>query len=165
MSKDDESLQAMPKQKRELPEEFMPGKGKRPNKTMRLEDNIKIESPTSVSLECNVQPCLQLKIQTQPVTYSAPSSAHTTPSPSIVDADQQSVTITLKMPNRASMLHVLRCAYNEVTGMMAREQSSAYLKYAKNIEQFIGKLGQFIWNIFARQQSCHLGISIACLNL
>lgn len=142
MSKDDESLQSMPKQKREQPEEFMPGKGKRPNKTMRLEDDIKEENPASVSPDHNAQPSLQLQLQTQPVTYSAPSSAQTTPSPSIIDADQQSVTITLTMPNRASMQHVLRCAYNEITGMMTKERStnpSAYLKYAKKIEQFIGK--------------------------
>lgn len=57
-------------------------------------------------------------------------------------AGDQSVTITFTMPNRESLSHVLRCAYNEITGMCARnkqEDPIHNLKYARKIEKFMGE--------------------------
>lgn len=154
LMKDEESIQNMQKQKRDVPEEFCPGKGKRPNKTMRPDEEIKIEPPPSVSSpDCNsvqsITPPLKLQIHTQPIIHSAqPTPTPTpTPSPPVIDGDQQSVTVTLTMPNRESMQHVLHSAYNEIAGLMAKDRStnpSAYLKYARKIEQFIGEYIFFV---------------------
>lgn len=50
-------------------------------------------------------------------------------------------TVTLTMPSKKSMQHVLRCAYNEVTGLMANSstgQKSQLLIYAQKIEGLLG---------------------------
>lgn len=49
-------------------------------------------------------------------------------------------TVTLTMPSKESMQHVLRCAYNEVTALMTNEagQSHNYLVYAQKIEGLLG---------------------------
>lgn len=56
-------------------------------------------------------------------------------------------TVTLTMPNKKSMQHVLRCAYNEVTGLMANNstnQKHQLLVYAQKIEGLLGGFGQYI---------------------
>lgn len=50
-------------------------------------------------------------------------------------------TVTLTMPSKESMQHVLRCAYNEVTGLMANTsagQSHQFSVYAQKIEGLLG---------------------------
>lgn len=48
-------------------------------------------------------------------------------------------TVTLTMPNKESMKHVLRCALNEVTGAMLRE-SNNYEVYADKIQGLLNSL-------------------------
>lgn len=46
-------------------------------------------------------------------------------------------TVTLTMPTKESMKHVLRCAYNEVTGAMMRDETlprDVYMRYANKIQ-------------------------------
>ncbi|KAG4079569.1 hypothetical protein HA402_012339 [Bradysia odoriphaga] len=52
---------------------------------------------------------------------------------------QTSHTVTLTMPNKESMKHVLRCAFNEVTGAMARG-SNNYEVYADKIQGLLNSL-------------------------
>lgn len=70
------------------------------------------------------------------------------PSMNSAAAHDQSVTITLAMPNRESMEHVLRCAFNEVTGMCARNKRkypTKYLQYARDIAKVMGKSYIYIY--------------------
>lgn len=63
-----------------------------------------------------------------------------TPSPT-KNPDEHTVTLT--MPNTESMKHVLRCAYNEVTGLMTRDKTSkseSYKPYAGKIDALINSL-------------------------
>lgn len=75
-------------------------------------------------------------------SFAGAGGPSTPPSLNTAVNDDQSVTITFAMPNRESMSHVLRCAYNEVTGMCARNKQTdptQYLKYARNIAKFMGE--------------------------
>lgn len=115
--------------KRDLQKEdssFMPCKrkssaasnGKRPTKKMCLPE-MKNESPAS-----------------------SPTPSHST------EPTFPEVTVTLTMPNRNSMLHVLRCAHNEVTGLMTNStegNSREFERYAQRIE---GLLGEFYLYFF-----------------
>lgn len=92
--------------------------GKRPNK---------MTSMTALSGE----------IKTEPPSTPCPSNSFAEPLSEIPH------TVTLTMPSKESMQHVLRCAYNEVTGLMASkaDESNHLLVFAKKIE---GLLGEFI---------------------
>lgn len=51
-------------------------------------------------------------------------------------------TVTLTMPNKDAMNHVLRCAFNEIAGIMARDKTQAvyYKPYADKIQGLINSL-------------------------
>lgn len=60
-------------------------------------------------------------------------------------------TVTLTMPSKESMQHVLRCAYNEVTGLMTNkaDHSQKYVAYAQKIEGLLGGFyGAMNWRHF-----------------
>ncbi len=68
------------------------------------------------------------------------------PSNSFVESFSETPhTVTLTMPNKESMQHVLRCAYNAVSGLMASQpDQSQYLSaFAKKIEGLIGEYIRF----------------------
>ncbi|XP_037037423.1 cellular tumor antigen p53-like isoform X2 [Bradysia coprophila] len=69
------------------------------------------------------------EIKTEPPATPCPSN-------SFDEASRETpVTVTLTMPSKDSMQHVLRCAYNEVTGLMAsKEDHSQLLLFAQKIE-------------------------------
>lgn len=49
-------------------------------------------------------------------------------------------TVTLTMPNKNAMEHVLRCAYNEITGVMSRDKSKNYQVYADKVQNLLHSL-------------------------
>lgn len=85
--------------------------GKRPSK-MVCSSEIKVEPPTPSPVKNYEQP------------FADPQASH---------------TVTLTMPNKDSMKHVLRCAFNEVTGAMARG-SHNYEIYADKIQGLLNSL-------------------------
>lgn len=86
--------------------------GKRPSKMVCPAAEIKIEPPTPSPVKNCEQP---------------------------FPDNQPSHTVTLTMPNRESMKHVLRCAFNEVTGSMARG-SQNYEVFADKIQGLLNSL-------------------------
>lgn len=74
-----------------------------------------------------------------------PSNPNECPSNSFGETTvDNSRTVTLTMPSKESLQHVLRCAYNEVSGLMAANTNDAELRelmrYAKKIDGLLGKL-------------------------
>lgn len=69
------------------------------------------------------------------------------PTPSPVKNTEQTFpdaphTVTLTMPDKDAMNHVLRCAFNEIAGIMARDRTQAnyYKPYADKIQGLINSL-------------------------
>lgn len=80
-------------------------------------------------------PCFQ-EIKTEP-SEPSPSNSFEEPCP------ETPYTVTLTMPSKESMRHVLRCAHNEVAGLMASNnggQSDQLAIYAQKIEGLLGEV-------------------------
>lgn len=116
-------------------------KGKRPNKMMRVssaETQVKIEPPASVSPVSNINQRSTIAGSITPTTPPI-QQQQPPPIPSVQNEDE-SVTLTITMPNRQSMVHLLRCGFNECTGLMATQNPNQHLvKYAQTLQRFLGK--------------------------
>ena len=70
------------------------------------------------------------------------------PNPIVVSTTTgaEGVTVSLTMPNVESMLHVLRCARNEVTGNMLFQKNCENMgPYIRDIEKLIGKFNHLFY--------------------
>lgn len=82
--------------------------------------------------------CLK-EIKTEPMTDPSSSNSFAE------SVGETPHTVTLTMPSRESMQHVLRCAYNEVTGSMAKNGDNSHLLvFAQKIEGLLGGCGSVI---------------------
>lgn len=83
-------------------------------------------------------PCLT-EVKIEPPTPS-PTKNFERP---FIDNSRNAHTVTLTMPNKDCMKHVLRCAFNEVIGEMNRDKdhpSENYLVYADRIQGLLHSL-------------------------
>lgn len=79
--------------------------------------------------------CLPAEVKTEPETPSPVKNFEHL----ISDTPH---TISLTMPNKDAMHHVLRCAFNEIAGIMARDKTQAvyYKPYADKIQDLINAI-------------------------
>lgn len=108
----------VPSKKREAP---ATSHGKHPRKMMCTPANQMVKSEP-------VQPTTP-PVEMETTTYESPPPVDT------------SIPLSFFMPNTESALHVLRCAFNEITGLMAKDKSNPnkYIFHARNIEKLMGK--------------------------
>ena len=78
------------------------------------------------------------KVKQEPETDVAESDS-SAQSPGITC---ESCTITLRLPNIETARHVLQCAFNACTGVMATDErhSTAVIPYVRDIQKLLGKL-------------------------
>lgn len=110
-----------PSKKREAP---ATSHGKHPSKTMCLHTHHMVKTEPS-----------------QPQPTSPPVEMEMTPfNPPSESPPNINIELNFYMPNKESALHVLRCAYNEITGLMAKDKANQnqYIVHERNIEKLIG---------------------------
>lgn len=59
------------------------------------------------------------------------------------DSDNEEVKFEIVMPNKKAMQHVLKCAYNEISGSMTNkgtQSAKSLMPYLKNIKQLQGNI-------------------------
>lgn len=125
MFKDKHSLQ--PPKKRDAP---ATSHGKHPSKMMCLPTNA---VKTELS---HAQPTPPVAMENP--TYESPPPA------------DKNIALSFFMPTSESALHVLRCAFNEITGLMAKEKANPnkYIVHARNIEKLMGMQLKFYFILF-----------------
>lgn len=125
-------------------ETTLPTKKRGATQTPQGKHPSKMACLKTVKQEPNSSPAQVLIPQQSPADDSllSPSSdISRLPSSPESPMTDSSVSITLKLPNLGSAQHVLQCAFNDVTGRMARDSanSNKYMPYARNIEKIMGK--------------------------
>lgn len=112
-----------------------------PKRDMQREDTSYVPRKRKSTVAASgKQPTKMLCLQEPKKEVPAPS-----PSPSPSNSSEESVietphTVTITMPTKESMHHVLRCAYNEVSGMINDKAGHSQMlsMCAQNIKGLLG---------------------------
>lgn len=106
-----------------------------PKRDMQREDSSYMpRKRESSDTSYGKRPTKMIKTESSSPPSPSPSHSIEPPFPEIP------VTVTLTMPTKESMLHVLRCAHNEVAALMSTTEgdSNQFSTFVKKIDGLIG---------------------------